>query len=97
MNCCRVAKKRPPSDNPTLFVSATKMRLSNFSNARSPGLWQVVNELTRFDRTMVKIYRVTIFGSPRLKRATPVYDGLKKLAAKLTKMVAISSAVAVPV
>ena len=50
------------------------------------GLWEVVNELTRFRRTTRQNYRVTIFGSARLKRATPAYDAVKKLAAELTKM-----------
>src|SRR5216110_824148 len=50
------------------------------------GLWEVVNELTRFRRTTRQNYRVTIFGSARLKLATPVYNGVKKLAAELTKM-----------
>ena len=50
------------------------------------GLWDVVNELTRFRRTTRQNYRVTIFGSARLKPATPVYDGVKKLAAELTQM-----------
>jgi uncharacterized protein (TIGR00730 family) len=50
------------------------------------GLWEVVNELTRFRRTTRQNYRVTIFGSARLKSGTPAYDGVKKLAAELTKM-----------
>jgi hypothetical protein len=50
------------------------------------GLWDVVNELTRFRRTTRQNYRVTIFGSARLKPATPAYDGVKKLAGELTKM-----------
>src|SRR5678809_133264 len=50
------------------------------------GLWEVVNELTRLRRTTRQNYRVTIFGSARRKRATPVYNGVKKLAAELTKM-----------
>jgi uncharacterized protein (TIGR00730 family) len=50
------------------------------------GLWEVVNELTRFRRTTRQNYRVTIFGSARLKRGTPAYDGVKKLAAELTAM-----------
>jgi hypothetical protein len=31
------------------------------------GLWEVVNDLTRFRRTTRQNYRVTIFGSGRLK------------------------------
>ena len=50
------------------------------------GLWEVVNELTRFRRTSRQNYRVTIFGSARLKPATPAYNAVKKLAAELTKM-----------
>lgn len=50
------------------------------------GLWEVVNELTRLRRTKRQNYRVAIFGSARLKRSTPAYDAVKKLAAELTKM-----------
>ena len=50
------------------------------------GLWEVVNELTRFRRTTRQNYRVTIFGSARLKSGTPAYEGVKQLAAELTKM-----------
>ena len=50
------------------------------------GLWEVVNELTRFRRTTRQNYRVTIFGSARLRAGTPAYEGVKQLAAELTKM-----------
>jgi uncharacterized protein (TIGR00730 family) len=50
------------------------------------GLWEVVNELTRLRRTTRQNYRVTIFGSARLKAGTPAYNAVKKLAAELTKM-----------
>jgi len=50
------------------------------------GLWEVVNELTRFRRTTRQNYRVTIFGSARLKPGTSAYNGVKQLAAELTKM-----------
>jgi uncharacterized protein (TIGR00730 family) len=50
------------------------------------GLWDVVNELTRFRRTTRQNYRVTIFGSARLKPGAPAYEGVKQLAAELTKM-----------
>ena len=50
------------------------------------GLWEVVNELTRFRRTTRQNYRVTIFGSARLKPGTDVYEKVKQLAAELTKM-----------
>jgi uncharacterized protein (TIGR00730 family) len=50
------------------------------------GLWEVVNDLTRFRRTTRQNYRVTIFGSARIEPATPAYDGVRKLAAALTDM-----------
>src|SRR3954468_19420825 len=50
------------------------------------GLWEVVNDLTRFRRTTRQNYRVTIFGSARLKPGSPGYEGVKKLAAELTRM-----------
>lgn len=50
------------------------------------GLWEVVNDLTRFRRTTRQNYRVTIFGSARLKPGTPAYEGVKQLAAELTRM-----------
>jgi uncharacterized protein (TIGR00730 family) len=50
------------------------------------GLWEVVNDLTRFRRTTRQNYRVTIFGSARIQPSTPAYDAVKKLAAELTGM-----------
>src|SRR4051812_47228190 len=50
------------------------------------GLWEVVNDLTRFRRTTREHYRVTIFGSARIKAGTPAYDAVKKLAAALASM-----------
>lgn len=50
------------------------------------GLWDVVNDLTRFRRTTRQNYRVTIFGSARIQPGTPVYESVKKLAAELTSM-----------
>jgi uncharacterized protein (TIGR00730 family) len=47
------------------------------------GLWEVVNDLTRFRRTTRQNYRVTIFGSARIKPGTPAYEAVKKLAAEL--------------
>ena len=50
------------------------------------GLWEVVNQLTRFRRTKRENFRVTIFGSARLQPGSPVYDAVKQLAAELTAM-----------
>ena len=50
------------------------------------GLWEVVNDLTRFRRTSRQNYRVTIFGSARIKPGTVAYEGVKQLATELTRM-----------
>src|SRR4026209_1858407 len=80
------------SKEKTSFGQSDIVRLSDEDAATElleravTGLWEVVNELTRFRRTTRQNYRVTIFGSARLKPATPAYDGVKKLAAELTSM-----------
>ena len=61
------------------------------------GLWEVVNDLTRLRRTTRQNYRVTIFGSARLKPGTPAYEAVKNLAAELTSMGCDISAAAAPV
>jgi uncharacterized protein (TIGR00730 family) len=50
------------------------------------GLWEVVNELTRLRRTTRQNYRVTIFGSARLKPGSVAYESVKQLAAELSRM-----------
>jgi uncharacterized protein (TIGR00730 family) len=50
------------------------------------GLWEVVNDLTRLRRTTRQNYRVTIFGSARIKPGTVAYEGVKELAAELARM-----------
>jgi len=49
-------------------------------------LWEVVNQLTRFRRTTRQNYRVTIFGSARIKSGSVAYENVKQLAAELTRM-----------
>jgi uncharacterized protein (TIGR00730 family) len=50
------------------------------------GLWDVVNQLTRVQRTTRSNYRVTVFGSARLQPHTPAYAEVRRLAADLTTM-----------
>jgi len=50
------------------------------------GLWEVVNDLTRFRRTSRQNYRVTIFGSARIKPGTPAYGAVRELAVNLATM-----------
>lgn len=48
------------------------------------GLWDVVNRLTVLPPPRSDRYRVTIFGSARMERETPLYQGVCNLARQLT-------------
>src|SRR5215475_1777428 len=80
------------SKKKTSFGQSDIVRLSDEDEAVAlleravVGLWDVVNELTRFRRTTRQNYRVTIFGSARIKPNSFAYEAVKKLAAELTKM-----------
>jgi uncharacterized protein (TIGR00730 family) len=50
------------------------------------GLWKVVNNLTAIQPPKCEHYRVTVFGSARLKADSPLYEGVKYLASELTEM-----------
>jgi uncharacterized protein (TIGR00730 family) len=50
------------------------------------GLWDIVNNLTRLRPSKRERYRVTIFGSARVKPGTFAYDEVKRLAAALAEM-----------
>jgi uncharacterized protein (TIGR00730 family) len=50
------------------------------------GLWDVVNELTRLKPSRRERYRVTIFGSARMKPGSAGYEATKRAAAALAAM-----------
>lgn len=50
------------------------------------GLWDVVNNLTRLKPSTLERYRVTIFGSARVKPGTFGYEETKRAAAALAEM-----------
>jgi uncharacterized protein (TIGR00730 family) len=50
------------------------------------GLWDVVNNLTRLKPSSRERYRVTIFGSARVKAGTFGYEETKRVAAALAEM-----------
>ena len=49
-------------------------------------LWDVINGLTSLRPPKRKRYRVTIFGSARIQKNSPIYQDVKWLASKLTEM-----------
>src|SRR6201982_782870 len=81
-----MSKEKSPFGQPDIVrLSDEDASIALLERAVS-GLWEVVNDLTRLRRTTRPNYRVPIFGSARLKPGTVAYEGVKKLAAELTKM-----------
>jgi uncharacterized protein (TIGR00730 family) len=48
-------------------------------------LWGVANDLSRIHAAEPRFYRVTIFGSARVREGDPVYEGVKRVAAELAR------------
>ena len=49
-------------------------------------LWETINDLDQIQPERVEHYRVSIFGSSRIRRGDPIYDEVKKLSLELAKM-----------
>ncbi|MFN2443143.1 MAG: LOG family protein [Thermoanaerobaculia bacterium] len=49
-------------------------------------LWETINDLEQIQPEHVKHFRVSIFGSSRIKRGDPIYDEVKKLSYELAHM-----------
>ncbi|MGH9788007.1 MAG: LOG family protein [Candidatus Acidiferrales bacterium] len=49
-------------------------------------LWKVVDDLWQIRAPQPEFYRVTIFGSSRVRRRSPLYNDVRRLAAKLSAM-----------
>src|ERR1041385_8330866 len=49
-------------------------------------LWDTINDLDQIQPERVEHYRVSIFGSSRIRRGDPIYEDVKKLSYELAKM-----------
>ena len=49
-------------------------------------LWETINDLDQIQPEHVQHYRVSIFGSSRIRRGDPIYDEVKMLSFELAKM-----------
>ena len=49
-------------------------------------LWETINDLDQIQPERVEHYRVSIFGSSRIRRGDPIYDEVKKLSYELAHM-----------
>jgi predicted Rossmann-fold nucleotide-binding protein len=50
------------------------------------GLWDIVNNLTRFRPSRAERYRVTLFGSSRARPGTFAYEEVKRVASVLAEL-----------
>jgi len=49
-------------------------------------LWETINDLDQIQPERVEHYRVTIFGSARIRRGDPIYEEVKQLSSELAQM-----------
>src|SRR5688500_19051999 len=74
----------------TLRKSQAKKRASadpaNILDRAIYHLWETINDLEQIQPERVEHYRVSIFGSSRIRRGDPIYDEVKKLSQQLAKM-----------
>jgi len=49
-------------------------------------LWETINDLDQIQPEHVSHYRVSVFGSSRIRRGDPIYEEVKKLAFELSRM-----------
>ena len=49
-------------------------------------LWETINDLDQIQPERVEHYRVSIFGSSRIRRGDPIYEEVKKLSMDLSSM-----------
>ena len=49
-------------------------------------LWETINDLEQIHPPQIKHFRVSIFGSSRIRRGDPVYEDVKKLTSDLSRL-----------
>src|SRR5437870_10151137 len=49
-------------------------------------LWETINDLDQIQPERVEHYRVSIFGSSRIRRGDPIYEEVKSLSSELARM-----------
>src|SRR3954468_385127 len=71
----QAAKKQPSSVDPTHILDKAIYQL-----------WETINDLDQIQPERVEHYRVSIFGSSRIRRGDPIYEEVKKLSFDLARM-----------
>lgn len=88
-----MASQRPKTTTPEL--EELRKEQAKKRNASDPThildkaiyqLWETINDLDQIQPERVEHYRVSIFGSSRIRRGDPIYQEVKKLSFELAKM-----------
>jgi hypothetical protein len=74
LRSAQAAKKHPAAD-PTHILDKAIYQL-----------WETINDLDQIQPERVEHYRVSIFGSSRIRRGDPIYEEVKKLSTDLAKL-----------
>ncbi|HVE73125.1 MAG TPA: TIGR00730 family Rossman fold protein [Thermoanaerobaculia bacterium] len=69
------AKKQPSAIDPTHVLDRAIYQL-----------WETINDLDQIQPERVEHYRVSIFGSSRIRRGDPIYEEVKKLSSELARL-----------
>jgi uncharacterized protein (TIGR00730 family) len=69
------AKKQPGAIDPTHVLDRAIYQL-----------WETINDLDQIQPERVEHYRVSIFGSSRIRRGDPIYEEVKKLSTELARI-----------
>ena len=81
-----MSSKPSPESRPGSVSLADEEAVKQVLSSAVFGLWDIVNNLSRLRPTKRERYRVTIFGSARVKPGTTAYEEVKRLAAALAEM-----------
>src|SRR5690242_5871246 len=74
LRTAQAAKKRPSPDPAHILDRAIYQ------------LWETINDLDQIQPERVEHYRVSIFGSSRIRRGDPIYEEVKKLSFELARL-----------
>ncbi|MEO8216256.1 MAG: LOG family protein [Acidobacteriota bacterium] len=89
------AKPRPPAPKSAPDDELEQLPRSRRGRAPDPGqildkaiyhLWETINDLEQIQPLRVEHFRVSIFGSSRIRHGDPIYDEVKKLSYELARM-----------
>jgi uncharacterized protein (TIGR00730 family) len=75
LRSAQAAKKQPGAIDPTHVLDRAIYQL-----------WETINDLDQIQPERVEHYRVSIFGSSRIRRGDPIYEEVKKLSTELSRL-----------